>query len=116
LAGEELAGTKQALGAILFMQATMNTLDGYSTLLSSPWTAESFGADERRAKALQEYLAHAVTFSMAYAVASALIVRGRLGWYIIAGAVSTNLYLIWLYTRASKRGRAAGASDWANGN
>jgi hypothetical protein len=116
LAGEELAGTKQALGAILFMQATMNTLDGYSTLLSSPWTAESFGADDRRAKALQEYLAHAVTFSMAYAVASALIVHGRLGWYIIAGAVLTNLYLIWLYMRASRRGRAAGASGWTNGN
>lgn len=113
MAGEEL-GSKRALGAILFMQATMNTLDGYSTLLSSPWTAESFGADDRRAKALKEYLKHSVVFSVAYAVASALIVGGQLGWYIIAGAIITNLYLIWLYTRASKRGREAGSGDWAN--
>jgi len=116
MAGEELAGTKRALGAILFMQATMNTLDGYSTLLSSPWTAESFGADERRSRALREYLTHAVTFSMTYAVASAFIVSGKLGWFIIAGAVLTNLYLIWLYMRASRRGREAGASGWANGS
>lgn len=113
MAGEEL-GTRNALGAILFMQATMNTLDGYSTLLSSPWTAESFGADDRRSKALKEYLKHAVVFSMGYAIASAAIVHGRLGWYIIAGAVITNLYLIWLYMRASKRGREAGSADWAN--
>jgi hypothetical protein len=114
MAGEEL-GSKRAIGAILFMQATMNTLDGYSTLLSSPWTAESFGADDRRAKALREYLGHAVIFSVGYAVASALIVGGRLGWYIIAGSAITNLYLIWLYQRASRRGREAGAANWNNG-
>lgn len=114
MAGEEL-GSKRAIGAILFMQATMNTLDGYSTLLSSPWTAESFGADDRRAKALNEYLRHAVVFSMGYAIASALIVGGRLGWYVILGALITNAYLIWLYMRASRRGRAAGDTNWANG-
>lgn len=113
MAGEEM-GTKHALGAILFMQASMNTLDAYSTLNSSPWTAESFGADERRAAALKEYIGHAVVYSMAYAWASALIVRGRLGWWIILGAVITNVYLVWLYMRASRRGREAGSGDWAN--
>lgn len=112
MAGEEL-GSRGALGAILFMQASMNTLDAYSTLNSSPWTAESFGADDRRAAALKEYVCHAVVYSMAYAAASAFIVRGKLGGYIIAGAVITNGYLIWLYMRASKRGRAAGANGWA---
>jgi hypothetical protein len=113
VAGEEI-GSKRALGAILFMQATMNTLDGYSTLLSSPWTAESFGADARRSKALREYLIHSVVFSMSYAGASAWITGGQLGWYIMAGALITNVYLIWLYTRASRRGRQAGSQSWAN--
>ena len=85
-------------------------------LTSAARSAESFGADERRSKALREYLTHAVGFSMTYAVASAFIVGGKLGWFIIAGAVITNLYLIWLYMRASRRGREAGASGWANGN
>lgn len=115
MAGEDL-GSRRAIGAILFMQATMNTLDGYSTLLSSPWTAESFGADERRTKALKEYLAHAVVFSMGYAIASAAIVGGQLGYFVLAGAVITNAYLIWLYTRASRRGRDAGNENWANGS
>lgn len=116
MAGEEaVAGNRRALGAVLFMTASMNTLDVYSTLNSSPWTAESFGADARRAKALKEYVSHAVAYSMAYAVASALIVGGKLGWLIIAAAVITNAYLIWLYMRASARGRAAGAGAWANG-
>lgn len=116
MAAEELAGTRNALGAVLFMQASMNTLDAYSTLNSSPWTAESFGADDRRARALKEYVTHAVIYSMAYAAAGAVIVRGRLGWYILIGAIVTNLYLIWLYARASRRGRAAGAAGWANGS
>ncbi len=116
MAAEEMAGTRRALGAVLFMQASMNTLDAYSTLNSSPWTAESFGADERRSKALKEYVAHAVVYSMAYATAGALITGGKLGWFIIIGAVVTNFYLVWLYMRASKRGREAGSSDWANGS
>lgn len=114
MAGEEY-GTRNALGAILFMQASMNTLDAYSTLNSSPWTAESFGADDRRAAALKEYVGHAVVYSLGYATASAFIVRGRIGWWIILGALITNAYLVWLYTRASARGRAAGAATWANG-
>lgn len=104
-----------ALAALLFMNSSMNTLDAYSTLNSSPWTAESFGADERRSKALKEYVCHAVAYSMAYALAAAFIAQKWAKW-IILGAIVTNLYLVWLYMRASKRGRAAGDTDWANGN
>ena len=115
MAGLEDAAGRNELAAILFLQASMNTLDAYSTLNSSPWTAESFGADERRAKALQEYVAHAVAYSMLYAVAAAVIARGRTAtWAIFGGALVTNIYLVWLYMRASKRGRAAGSKDWSN--
>jgi hypothetical protein len=115
MAGLENAAGSNELAAILFMNASMNTLDAYSTLNSSPWTAESFGADERRAKALKEYVAHAVAYSMLYAVAAAIIARGpRATWAIFGGAVLTNAYLVWLYMRASDRGRKAGAKTWAN--
>ena len=105
-----------ALAALLFLNSSMNTLDAYSTLTSSPWTAESFGADERRAKALKEYVGHAVVYSMAYATAAAFIARGRQAtWAIVIGAVVTNAYLVFLYMRASQRGREAGSAGWANG-
>jgi len=115
MAGLEDAAGRNELAAILFLQASMNTLDAYSTLNSSPWTAESFGADERRSKALKEYVAHAVAYSMLYAVAAAVIARGpKATWAIFGGAAVTNAYLVWLYLRASKRGRAAGSREWAN--
>ena len=105
-----------AVAALLFLASSMNTLDAYSTLNSSPWTAESFGADERRAKALREYVGHAVVYSMAYAIAAAVIARGKTAtWAILAGAIVTNAYLVWLYSRASVRGKAAGSAGWANG-
>jgi len=104
------------VAALLFLASSMNTLDAYSTLNSSPWTAESFGADERRAKALQEYVAHAVVYSMAYATAAAFIAHGKTAtWAILIGAVVTNAYLVTLYMRASQRGKMAGSAGWANG-
>ena len=115
MAGLEDSAGRNELAAILFLQASMNTLDAYSTLNSSPWTAESFGADERRARALKEYVAHAVAYSMLYATAAAVIARGRTAtWAIFGGAAVTNAYLVWLYLRASERGRKAGAKTWAN--
>jgi hypothetical protein len=104
-----------AVAALLFLNSSMNTLDAYSTLNSSPWTAESFGADERRAAALREYVSHAVTYSMLYAIAASIIAKNkRTTAAILTGAVVTNLYLVFLYSRASRRGREAGSDSWAN--
>jgi hypothetical protein len=114
MAGKESAAT-------LFLISGMTTFDAYSTLNSSPWTAESFGADEARAALLREYVRHAIVFSMAYAIAAAVIVIGdddednNLAWYPIIGAGVANLYLAWLYRRASARGKTAGNTGWANG-
>ena len=110
------AGGQDAIAAILFLTSSMNTLDAYSTLNSSPWTAESFGADDRRAAALKEYVGHAVVYSMVYAPAAAFIAKGgRATAAIMFGAILTNGYLVWLYSRASRRGREAGSAGWANG-
>lgn len=98
--------------AILFMQSAMMTLDAYSTLESSPWTAENFGADPIKAKSCREYLMHAVAYSSAYALASAVIAKS---WWPIIGAVASNGYLIWLYLRALDRGKSTGSTGWANG-
>lgn len=109
-------GGNDALAAILFLGAINETMQAYGTLNSSPWTAESFGADDRRAAALREYVTHAVVFSMATAAIAAAVAKGRQAtWAILIGAAGTNAYLVWLYTRASRRGREAGDAGWANG-
>lgn len=104
-----------ALAAVLFLSAINETMQAYGTLNSSPWTAESFGADDRRAKALKEYVAHAVVFSMGTATIAAYLAESRKATLsIFLGAAGVNVYLVWLYTRASRRGRDAGSAGWAN--
>lgn len=110
---ESGASGQDALAAVLFLASLNETMQAYGTLNSSPWTAESFGADERRAKAMREYVAHAVVFSMLAALIAAWVAHGRKAtWSIVLGAAGTNAYLVWLYLRASRRGMEAGDSDW----
>lgn len=106
----EFGGAGNVGAALLFMTSAMMTLDAYSTLESSPWTAENFGADPVKAASCKEYLTHAVVYSMAYAVASAVIAKS---WWPVVGAVVSNGYLIWLYLRALDRGKTTGSTGWA---
>lgn len=103
-------GTGNALASIMFMTSAMMALDAYSTLLSSPWTAENFGADPNKVKSCQEYLTHAVVYSMAYATMSAYLAKS---WWPVIGAAIANAYLIWLYLRALERGKVTGSAGWA---
>lgn len=98
------------LSSILFMSSVMVVLDAYSSLNSSPWTAENFGANSEKAASCKEYVTHAVVFSMAYAAASSFIAES---WWPIMGALVTNIYLVWLYMRALNRGASAGSTQWA---
>lgn len=109
----EAASPQDALAALLFLAAINETMQAYGTLNSSPWTAESFGADDRKAASLREYVTHAVVFSMTTSAIAAWVARGKTAtWAILLGAAGTNAYLVWLYLRASQRGRAAGSSNW----
>jgi hypothetical protein len=114
------ASGRNAVAAVLFMQAGMTVFDTYSTLNSSPWTAENVGADPEKMASLREYVAHAAGFSTAMCVASAVIAGSA---WPIWGAVIANGYLVWIYKRAADRGKAAGSdgkgwfgsSGWGGG-
>lgn len=110
-----LSGSSE-LAALLFLASVNETMQAYGTLNSSPWTAESFGADDRRAAALREYVTHAVVFSLFTGAVAAWVAQGaKATWAIMLGTVGVNAYLVWLYARASRRGREAGDAGWANG-
>lgn len=104
------SASQRSVSALLFMTSAMTTLDAYSTLNSSPWTSENFGADPNKAKSCREYVRHAIVFSSVYAIASAYL-AGNL-WPII-GSAGSNAYLYWLYERALKRGATTGSNGWA---
>lgn len=106
--------TAKSIGALLFLTAGMTTFDAYSTLMSSPWTAENVGADPDKAKSIAQYVAHAVVFSMAYAGASSYLSESPMP---IIGAAIANVYLWWIYQRATRRALDTGyTGGWLKPN
>jgi hypothetical protein len=103
--------SSRAVSAILFIQASTNALDVYSALNSSPWTAQSFGADPEKRKACMEYVYHSIGVTAFYAIAAAAIARNA--WPIV-GMVIADVYMYWLYTRALKRAVSSGSTSWGD--
>jgi hypothetical protein len=102
-------GTKNGVAAVLFMQATMVSMDTMSALNSSPWTSENFGADPDKAKTSREYVTHSVIVSGAFSIAASVIAQS---FWPLVGMLVTNVYLWWIYDRALKRGAASGSTQW----
>lgn len=107
----EVVGAKQkSVAALLFLTGSMTTLDAYSALNSSPWTAESFGGDPVKLASMRSYVRHAIVFSTGYAAVSAMIAESM---WPLAGAVVANAYLWWLYERAAARAQEKGSTTWS---
>ena len=87
----------RALGAVLFSQAVIYTLDTWGTLHSSPWTAETFGTDPRKAAAVRKYMVKAVVVSSGIGIVSAWAARSA--WPVV-GVLGMNAYLWHTYTAA----------------
>lgn len=103
---------RRGISALLFLQASANAFDAYSALNSSPWTSENFGADPAKAKSCREYVTHAVVISSLYGVTSGVL-AGKLWPWPIIGTAIVDVYMVWLYGRALRRGAAAGSDSWA---
>lgn len=104
-------GSRRVASAILFIQASTNALDVYSALNSSPWTAQSFGADPEKRKACMEYVYHSIAVTSFYALAAAWLAENI--WPII-GMVIADAYMFWLYRRALNRAEQAGSKSWGD--
>lgn len=101
----------RAVAAILFVQSSTNAMDVYSALNSSPWTAESFGGDERKREACLEYVHHSLAVTAFYNVTAALLARSI--WPLIGWALASG-YMYWLYTRALARAVESGSQAWGD--
>lgn len=104
-------GASRAISAILFIQASTNAMDVYSALNSSPWTAQSFGADPDKRRACMEYVGHSIAVSAFYAIAAALIARNP--WPVVGMAIA-DVYMYWLYRRALDRAVSSGSASWGD--
>jgi hypothetical protein len=102
---------QRGLSALLFIQASTNALDVYSALNSSPWTAQSFGADPEKRRACMEYVYHSIGVTAFYAIAASLIAQNP--WPVIGMTIADG-YMYWLYKRALDRATASGSTSWGD--
>jgi hypothetical protein len=85
----------------------------FSSLTSSPWTMENFGADEQRAKSARYYVAAAAVISGGIGLGYAWLAGS---WWPLIGVVVASGGFVVIYLLALARGKAAGNMGWAAQN
>lgn len=103
--------SSRTLSALLLINSATNAMDVFSALNSSPWTAQSFGADPEKRKACMEYVYHSLAVTSAYAIGGAVLARN---WWPIIGWAGASVYMYWLYHRALERAMASGSTSWGD--
>lgn len=105
-------GAGDAAGATLFLVSYGQIWEIISGMLSSPWTAESFGADEGKKQAFNFYLAHATVNGAVVSLIAARVSRRY--WPLIGSGMGLG-YAWWLYKRALRRAGSSGSDGWGAG-
>lgn len=101
-----------AAGAILFVTSYGQIWELISGMLSSPWTAESFGADEGKKQSFNRYLAHATVNGASVSLIAAWVSRR---WWPLIGSSLGLGYAHWLYRQALKRAGQSKSAGWGSG-
>lgn len=83
----------------------------YSTLNSSPWTAQSFGGDPEKAKSCLAYARLAMVTNLVLGLFVTLLQRSV--WPLL-GFTVTSVEMDYLYRRAVKNAQAAGSTSWSD--
>jgi hypothetical protein len=103
-------GAMSAAGVGLFLVASAESFNIFSAMNSSPWTAENFGADEQKAKSCKEYIVWACVANAGLGVGASMLAAS---WWPLVGVMLVNVFMIWIYWRALKRGMESGSQGWA---
>jgi len=105
----DLTAASRPAAGVLFLVAVDASLNAYSSINSSPWTSENFGADPERAATCRKYVLLADGASLALGALGAGI-AGNL-WPLF-GAVVVVVFMHYLYTRALKKAQESGSDGW----
>jgi hypothetical protein len=108
-----MTDTATSAGVGLFLVAAAESFNIFSAMNSSPWTAENFGADERKAKSCREYVMISAVANTALGAGASML--GGSVWPLIGTSLVTA-FMYWLYRRALARGMAAGSTGWTAGD
>ena len=108
-----MSPAETSAGVGLFLVAAAESFNIFSAMNSSPWTAENFGADERKAKSCREYVAISAVANTALGVGASML--GGSIWPFI-GTTLVTIFMWWLYQRALRRGLEAESVGWQSGD
>lgn len=81
----------------------------YSSLMSSPWTVENFGADEKRAGSAIRYAIEAGIVNVAMGTGASILVQS---WWPLGGTMLVSAYFLTKYVHAVRVGKRAGNTGW----
>jgi hypothetical protein len=95
----------------LFLVAAAESFNIFSAMNSSPWTAENFGADDRKAKSAQQYVWISIGANEALGVGASLLAGN---WWPLIGTTLVSAFMYFIYQRALAKGMAAGSTGWQN--
>lgn len=101
-----------AAGATLFLVAYGQIWEIISGMLSSPWTAESFGADEGKKASFNRYLTHATVNGAGVSLIAAYV--SRRAWPLVGSGLGLG-YAWWLYQGALRRAGQTQSEGWGSG-
>ena len=96
-------GAGDAAGATLFLVAYGQIWEIISGMLSSPWTAESFGADEGKKTSFNRYLAHATVNGAGVSLIAAWVSKRY--WPLVGSALGLG------YAHSCTGGRSSGRAS-----
>lgn len=110
LLGKEIAWSLDAEGAALAMTTIGLGFEIMSALNSSPWTAENFGSDPKRAQSCWKYTLQGVCINAAMGAGASYLTES---WWPLLGTSAVSIYLGYTYWAALQRGLASGNTGWA---
>lgn len=109
---EEAPKQKDTSAAVgLFIVAAAEGFNIFSAMNSSPWTAENFGADERKVQSAKEYVIIACAANEALGLGASMLAHNM--WPLVGTTVVSG-FMVVIYWRALNRGKQAGSTGWAN--
>jgi len=104
-----MADAKSVAGAGIFLMAVGEAFNVYGALNSSPWTAESFGADPVKARSCRHYVLQADAANIVLGIGASIVAESPAP---LLGILVITLFMHWQYEKALGKAKRSGSQGW----
>lgn len=104
-----MADAKTAAGAGIFLMAVGEAFNVYGALNSSPWTAESFGADPVKARSCRHYVLQADAANIILGIGASIVAESPAP---LLGILVITVFMHWQYEKALRKAKRSGSAGW----